>query len=119
MLMRMLLAGRTARMLVAISLLSMLVACGKAASSPSSATTSQNRTKPAISSTVSLELKAIDFNVANLHIYAPNPIFCIDYSSLNDQQPTYLKANLVLATDRLTYDSSELQRMRAYTDSVL
>ncbi len=115
---------RTIRILIAIPLVFLLVACGNRSSSTSGVSTSQNRTSPTISSSTSPatnpELKAIDFNVANLHFHAPNPITCVNFPSLFYTDSSYFKkGNLVLATDRLTYDSGELQQMREYTHSVL
>jgi hypothetical protein len=123
---------RTIRILIAIPLVFLLVACGNRTSSTSGVSTSQNGASPTISSstspatnpisssTPSSELKAIDFNVANLHIHAPNPIMCVNFPTLFYIDSSYFKkGNLVLATNRLTYDSSELQQMREYTHSVL
>lgn len=116
MLTRMLIARRTAKVLVAILLLSMLVACGKATSSPSGATFSQQ--KPDLSIPTSASRKRIDFTIANINIYSGIGINCLNYGTTNKNDPDSLTANLVLATDRLTYDTSELQQMRTYAAAI-
>jgi hypothetical protein len=109
MLARMFLARKAARILVTIPLLFVLVACGNNSNSPSGATSSQEKNNSGVPS--SQALKPIDFNIANMHVHSGIEINC----AYGNYYPT---ANLVLATDRLTYDSSELQQMQTYVVAI-
>jgi hypothetical protein len=111
----MLFTRRTARMLVAISLLFVLVACGNTTTSTSVATSTPQETNSSNSTVPSFQkVHSITFDVAKIHVYSGHGIICLNYETLNAHDPNSLIANLVLATNRLTYDTSELQQMETY-----
>ena len=98
------------KILFVISLVILLGTCGPVSSS----STMLSKNTPQVS-------KEISFNVGPLHINSAAGIHCENhapYDLTDDAIPGAIRANLVLAKDRLEYDSEELLQMRLYIDAL-
>ena len=96
------------RMLAIISLLALFAGCGQ----------NSNLKSRVVAPPLA---KGIAFDVSYLHIYSAEGIHCENHSHYVldvDTLPNAPRANLVLTTDRLKYDSGELQQMLAYVGAV-
>ncbi|HEY6540343.1 MAG TPA: hypothetical protein VIZ18_05370 [Ktedonobacteraceae bacterium] len=116
MLIRVFSATQTAKVLITISLLLLLVGCGNDVNLIKKATPSQQVTLSTIPQ--SRPVHSIDFDIAHIHVHSGEGIVCLNYPTINTVNPFVLHANLVLTQNRLSYDPTEIQQMRAYAASV-